>query len=310
MITAAKSGKSARRNSPAKRARHRLEYAAARTGVFLLSLLPLPAARAFGRWLGTLAWELAGVRRRQVLENLRPAFPGLCAKDLWKIGRRCYRNLGGCFVESFRIHRLTEPELSGLVSLGNREVLEEALAEGRGVVNVTFHYGNWELMGARAGREGWPLDVIARPQTNPLFEAYVDRLRRANGMRLIDVRAPARSILESLRSGRIVTFLADQDAHRLGVFVDFLGRPASTPVGPALFAFKSGAPVVLSIMLPEGRDRWRVAFERVPRPETGDRAEFIRQMTGYYTSRLEEYVRRSPEHWFWPHRRWKTRPAD
>ncbi|HLA41291.1 MAG TPA: lysophospholipid acyltransferase family protein [Candidatus Glassbacteria bacterium] len=295
---------------PRIKARHLVEYAAARCAIFLLDRLPLAAARALGRLLGRLAWKVVRVRRRQTLENLNRSFPDLSAGRLHEIGRRCYCNLGAYFIECFRIHRLSDRELAELVTFERREVLDQALAQGRGVVNVTFHYGNWELMGARAAREGWPLEVIARSQTNPLFDAYVNRLRQANGMRLVNVRAPSREIFRLLRAGRIVTFLADQDAHRVGVFVDFLGRPASTPVGPALFAFKAGSPLVLSIMVPGGADRWKVVFEPVPRPQTSDRAGFVREVTAYYTARLEEYVRRAPEYWFWPHRRWKTRPED
>ena len=127
-------------------------------------------------------------------------------------------------------------------------------------------------------------------------------------MRLIPVNRAKTEVVRSLRSGRIVSFLADQDAHRVGVFVDFMDRPASTPKGPALYAFKTGAPVVLSIMLPQAGGRWKIVFESVPRPDSNNMEEFIREMTACYTSRLEYYVRQAPEHWFWPHRRWKTEP--
>ena len=238
------------------------------------------------------------------------AFPGLEPDRLDRLGRESYRNLGAVFAEVFRIHRLSDRELADKVLLSNREVLEGALDGGRGVVNVAFHYGNWELMGARAAREGWPLDAIARPQTNPLFNRYVNALRESNGMRLIPVRNSSGTIARALRDGRIVTFLADQDAHRLGVFVPFLGRPASTPIGPALFAWMCGSPVVSSLMLPLGDGRWEVLFELVPRPETDNRDEFIRRVTEHYTATLERQVRQAPEHWFWPHKRWKTPPAE
>jgi KDO2-lipid IV(A) lauroyltransferase len=261
-----------------------------------------------GRALGGFAWNVAGFRRELVLESMAAAFPEKSQDELLALGHKCYRNLGAVFAEMFLIHRMSDEELAGKVTFRNREVLEGALEEGRGVVNVAFHYGNWELMGARAAREGWPLDVIARSQTNPLFNSYVNRLREENGMRLIPVRNSSSWIAGSLRHGRIVTFLADQDAHLVGAFVPFLGRPASTPIGPALFSWKIGSPMVISLLLPVGEGRWEVVFELVPRPETGNRDEFIHQITAWYTDYLEKQVRIAPEHWFWPHKRWKTAP--
>ena len=153
---------------------------------------------------------------------------------------------------------------------------------------------------------GWTVTAISGAH---VAEADTD-VREENGMRLIPVRNSSSWIAGSLRHGRIVTFLADQDAHQVGVFVPFLGRPASTPIGPALFSWKIGSPMVISLLLPLDDDRWEVLFHRVPRPETTNRDEFIRQITGYYTEFLERQVRTAPEHWFWPHRRWKTAPPE
>ncbi len=291
-----------------KKVAHLVEYAALRAAVAILGAFGERAARGVGRALGGFAWNVVGIRRKLVTESLRIAFPRAGGEELNRLGYESYRNLGAVFTEMFSIHRLSDSELAEKVTFRNREVLEDALAEGRGVVNVAFHYGNWELMGARAAREGWPLDVIARSQTNPLFNSYVNELRESNRMRLVRVRGSSSRIAKALRAGRIVTFLSDQDAHRVGVFVPFLGRPASTPIGPALFAWKLGSPMVISLMLPCGDGRWEVEFERVPRPGGDDRDEFIRRLTEFYTSRLEQQVRKAPEHWFWPHKRWKTKP--
>ncbi len=272
----------------------------------MLGVLDERQAHGLGRALGGFVWNVVRIRRKLVIESLRRTFPQAANDELNRLGRESYRNMGAVFVDVFRIHRLSNSEMAEKVTFRNREVLEDALAGGKGVVNVAFHYGNWELMGARAAREGWPLDVIARPQTNPLFNSYVNALRESNGMRLVNVRGSSGRIAKALRGGRIVTFLADQDAHQVGVFVPFLGRPASTPIGPALFAWKIGSPLVISLMLPVGDGRWEVQFERAPRPATDDRDDFISQLTAYYTRRLEEQVRKAPEHWFWPHKRWKT----
>ncbi|OGF99176.1 MAG: hypothetical protein A2Z86_04480 [Candidatus Glassbacteria bacterium GWA2_58_10] len=286
----------------------RMEYALARLALGILVRLPLGTSLGVGRGLGWLAWSVVRLRRAQVLENLQRSFPQKGEAALEALGRRCYRCLGQYFVEMFWLQRLSTEEQGRWISFEGWEIMEEALGGGMGVINVTFHYGNFEVMGAYAARTGLPLEVISRPQTNPYFERWLRKLRTSSGMGLIPVNASARTVIEVLRSGRIVSFLSDQDAHHVGVFVDFLNQPASTAKGPALFAFKTGAPVVLSIMVPQEDGKWKIIFERVPRPETKDKDIFIREMTAWYTSRLEDYIHQAPEHWFWPHRRWKTRP--
>lgn len=291
-----------------KKISHLLEYAAARTAIAALRAVPQRGALAFGGWLGGLAWERFGLRRAEVLRELTISFPELGESELVSLGQRCYVNLGRTFVEMFLAPALPTGRMTAMIEMEGRAVLDTALAEGRGVVNVTFHYGDWELMGAYTARLGYPLDVIARGQKNPWFHRYVTRMRAASGMRLIPVTQAPRAVPRALRQGRIVSFLADQDAHADGEFVQFLGRPASTPKGPALYAFRYGCPVVFTLMLPLEDGRWRVHFERAPRPETEDREQFVRELTDWYTRRLEDFVRSRPEHWFWPHRRWKTRP--
>ncbi|MEA2062618.1 MAG: lysophospholipid acyltransferase family protein [Gemmatimonadota bacterium] len=289
---------------------HPVEYLLFRLVLALVGLCPLSLARWGGRVLGAMAWTVLRVRRDHVLDSLHQAFPGMTPGERKKLGAACYRNLGGYFVDMFRIHCLSTEWMERNIAVEGRGVLDSALEEGRGVVSATFHYCNWELLGAFFARLGYPLDAIVRPQQNRLFDNYVNRMRESSGMRLIPVNSPPRMVVEALKQGRVVVFVADQDAHRVGVFVDFLGRPASTPKGPALYAHKTGAPVVLSIMVPdeENPGKCKIIFEKVPRPGTADRDEFVREMTASYTDRLAQQVRKAPEHWFWPHRRWKTPP--
>ncbi|HUU26951.1 MAG TPA: lysophospholipid acyltransferase family protein [archaeon] len=293
-----------------KRSVHLLEYALFRVAAWFLTLVPEWFARASGRALGSFVWRVVPLRRKHVLESLSRAFPQKSPSELERIGLFCYRNLGHCFVEFVRLNKLTGPWMERNITIEGREILDRLLGQGLGVIFVCFHYGDWELEGAYLGHLGYPLDVIARSQTNPFFDRYVSRMREACGMRLLPVTRSTRHVARSLRDGRIVAFLADQDAHQAGVFVDFLGRPASTPRGPAMYAYKTGAPVVLSFMTPAEGGKWNLVFEHAPRPETEDREEFIGEMTSFFTSRLDYYVRQAPEHWFWPHRRWKTKQPE
>jgi KDO2-lipid IV(A) lauroyltransferase len=100
--------------------------------------------------------------------------------------------------------------------------------------------------------------------------------------------------------------LSDQDAGSDGVIVEFLGRPASTPKGPAAFALKTGASLACSFIIREGSKQKIVIEPPFDITPTGNKDEDIKQLTQAYTSLLEKYVREYPDHWFWPHRRWKS----
>ncbi|MEA1996436.1 MAG: lysophospholipid acyltransferase family protein [Gemmatimonadota bacterium] len=301
-----------RRKNPSglsKRLRHLFEYGLFRVLIFVLGIMPHRLALAAGKALGSIVWRVVGYRKSVMCKNMGLAFPQEKPAEIERTALACYRNLGRIFFEYSRIMRLSDSWMARNIHVHGQDLLDKAVESGRGAIIVSFHYGNWELMGACIGRLGYPLDVTSRVQTNQPFNDYITRIRQANGITLLPLTGSAhKRILNSLKQGRFVGFLADQDAGRGGVFVDFLGRPASTPKGPALYSFLTGVPVVMGFMPPRDGGGWEIVFEEVPRPDTKNREDFIREMTAYYTARLEEYVRQSPENWFWLHRRWKTQP--
>src|SRR5438132_1504356 len=134
----------------------------------------------------------------------------------------------GSSAHSRATHRRASP---GLVA---------AVAAGTGAVLATAHFGNWEVAGAALTARGVPLDVVVQRQANPLFNAAIERDRERMGMRIIERGRAPREALTSLRAGRVVAFVSDQDARRAGVFVPFFGRLASTHRGPALMALRTG----------------------------------------------------------------------
>jgi KDO2-lipid IV(A) lauroyltransferase len=188
--------------------------------------------------------------------------------------------------------------------------MEDALAEGKGVVLITGHMGNWEMGGAALAARGIPLDGVAQRQRNPLFDADITRNRERLGMRIIPRGRAPRLALRSLRKGRVTALVADQNARRSELFVDFFGRKAATARGPAVFALRTGSAIFVgSVLRLEGAlARYRVAVSRVAFQATGDQDEDVRRLTEIHTQFLERAIREAPEQYFWQHRRWKTRP--
>jgi KDO2-lipid IV(A) lauroyltransferase len=300
-----------------RRLKHWLEYQGVLFLLFLAQTLPLSAVLALGRILGKFTFSVLRIRRRVALENLAQAFPEKSAVDLKRIARRSYENFGTMMLEYMRLPKLSENALRQLIAFrtaGEEEPLKQALAAGKGAICMTGHFGNWEYMGALFAALKYPMVYLYQEQNNPHVDALIHDIRTKMRMPSIPRGAALRGILKALREHKFVAILADQDAGSNGLFVDFLGRPASTGRGPAAFVLKTAAPIVFCVAIREPNGRHRIeaellAFDFSQNSPTISEAEKLRLVTEAWTKVLEKYIRQYPEHWFWMHRRWKTRPV-
>jgi Kdo2-lipid IVA lauroyltransferase/acyltransferase len=263
------------------------------------------ASLGFGASLGGLAHRL-GVRRRVAEENLALAFPERSAAERAEILRAHYRELGRVVVEYARLAELARAP-RGRVFAEVRGFQHFEPLRGRGAIMLTGHFGNFELGGAMLGQLH-PVDVVVRPLSNARVEAILARERVRAGVGVISADRGIRRVYDALRGGRWIAMLADQDARRQGVFVPFLGRPASTALGPARISLATGAPIVMGFVTRGADGRMTLDIEpplTVDDPAAPDAAL---RLTALHVARLETWVRARPEMWFWLHRRWKTRP--
>ena len=291
------------------RFQHRVEYALVRAAAALVAPLSDASARALGRGLGALARRL-GVRVAVARANLARAFPDRPPADREAILARAYAQAGLEAIEVLRFPRVTTAQVDAIArSVEGLEHIAAARALGRGVVLVTGHFGAYELLGAVVARQGHPIRFLVRSQSNPLVDADLQGRRAALGVEVTAHGIGVRAILRELHSGGCVAILADQDAGRDGVFVDFFGTPASTPPGPAEFALRANAPLVMSCLV-RGEDGTYAGrfLPAIDLPRTGDHAADVRALTAAHARVLEGWIREHPEQWLWTHRRWKTAP--
>ena len=265
-----------------------------------------------GRLAGKVGYVLDVKHRRIAEKNVfraegMPKEPAAVARFV----RRVYEHMGLLSVETLMLPRLMAcHDVERYVKLEGGEKIEALLKEGKGVILVVAHLGNWELAGQVCALAGMPIHIIARPVENPLFNDYLTRTRTKTGAKLIIKYGAFAEAGRLLKTNQVVAVLADQDARKGGVFVPFFGRPASTVRSPALLALKFGAPIVLGRTYRVGRNRHLVRIEETIRPgryETIDQG--VAELTAAFTSRLEAFIREQPEQWMWLHARWKTKPA-
>jgi KDO2-lipid IV(A) lauroyltransferase len=294
-------------------------YALVRGLMFTAQVLPRWVSLRFFSTLGVLAFYVLKKERARTEINLALAMPHLSRAELRRLSRDVWALLGRNCVDALRLLGMKWEEMSALVRVEGLRVLEEAVSRGRGVVAVTGHIGNWEMLAAYFSMRGYPLSVLARPLRDPRLERLIDRVRRSKGMRPISRIGNVKAAYEALKNGGVLGVLIDQDTSVKGVFCDFFGRPAFTPSGPAYLAMRTGAAIVpMAISLQRDGTHLVRILEPVQVEATGghgsragsrdtedSRALAITQSC---TRALEELIRLEPAQWVWMHERWKTGP--
>ena len=291
---------------------HRAEYYAMRATIGALRAMSWDAACRVGERLGVLGYRPFGIRKRVVEKQIAAAFPDLAHDEIQELARQSYAHLGRTFVESALFDKLGK---QGVLDIADEvegwHHIDDAMAQGKGIVFVTGHIGNWELAGAYVAARGIPVDAIARGMANPLTDEYVTRVREATGMVIVHDSEAVRRTPRSLRAGRGVAFIADQGVLGLAsTFVPFFGRPAKTPRGAAVFALRFEVPVIFVVALRKPNGRFRIIVERIEATRTANMDRDVDAIVATFTQRLESWVRVVPAQYFWQHRRWRRQPPD
>ena len=249
--------------------------------------------------------------RSTAVAQLAKAFPELSDRERERILRQMFRGLGSSMAEIILMDVIAN-QLDDWVDFEGLDIMDRALAKGRGVIAVTGHIGNWELLAAGLGLKQYPLTAIATPVKGEALNQENIDLRRRVGVETVqrDGAGAAKAILRTLRSGRILGILMDQDTQGQGVVVPFFGMPAYTPVGPAALAWRTGAPVV-GVFIHRGADGRHTARVRdlaLPDREAvgqSGRAAWQEEATAIFNLAIEREIRERPDEWVWWHERWR-----
>ena len=276
----------------------------------LLGRFPLSFANILARAAAILWFHIDKKHRNIAISNLTRAFGHEKNPDQIRVlAFQSFYNIMRIPFEIGWSDRLTLPELFRYAEMHGLHHIQTALAKGKGVLALTAHMGNWELLPSVAPMAGFSADILYRPLDFSPLDAFFLRLRTRFGAGLIPNAHAMRKILRQLKNGHVVAMLMDQNVDWYeGVFVEFFNHRACTNKGFALLALKTRAPVVPIFMI-RNQNRFIIEF----RPEleliqTGDRTHDIDANTLKYNQAIEDVIRRYPDQWFWVHQRWKTRP--
>ncbi|MBI4080966.1 MAG: lysophospholipid acyltransferase family protein, partial [Candidatus Lambdaproteobacteria bacterium] len=286
--------------------RHRLEAAALSALGLLLRPLPLRWVSLPGAALGWLLFSVFRLERKTTLRNIELAFgAALPAAARRRLARDCYMFFGGLACEVLSQARLRPATIARHIELEGLAALDEALAAGRGVVMVSGHYGNWELLGAGLAARGYPVSYYVGQQENPVADAALNAVRRASGLGTVPKGPSIRNLLRLLRAGQVLGLLADQHYIHKTHYIRFFGQPVSAAPGAASLALRTGARVVFCWAEPIGRYRYRAHFRAVRCSPSGEEARDVLALSQAISDALEAQVRRAPAFYFWMHRRFR-----
>jgi KDO2-lipid IV(A) lauroyltransferase len=264
------------------------------------------------RKLGDFIFYVLRIRRKVALDNLRTALGKEKRElELLDIARRAYQNFAMTSLEVIHLPKFSLERIKQIAILDGKEYLDEGRRKGKGTVMVTGHLGCWDIMGFRILAEGYPMTYVSGGFRNQIIDNLYNRFREEKGIPVLPRKYALRGVIRSLKRNELLGVVSDQNAGDMGVFVDFFGKKASTPKGAALFALRTGAKMVVVLDVPlEGRKKHKAIVRPVNIEETGNEETDIYLYIQELTRIIEDIVREHPEHYFWLHRRWKTRPPD
>jgi len=273
------------------------------------AILPYKVSLNVGAMLGTALFHVWGSRRKIAVDNIEKSVRLGAIKidgSPEKTAKESLDNLGRSFAELVKMYYGLADKIIGDVEVNGIDNFLQAKAKGKGVITITGHCGNWELLATAFGVRVATAAGVARAQNNPYLNKIIENARARYGNSLIYKKGALKGILTELKKKNVVGILMDQSVVKdEGFIIDFLGRGAWTTKMPALIARKTGAPVVPVFLHRDGNRHVMTIYPEIKLSENADAEKALIEDTKRFSGFIEDYIRQHPEEWLWIHRKWK-----
>lgn len=270
--------------------------------------ISLKASSKLGSVIGKIAFAVVKKRRQIALSNLRMIFKDKSEDEINGIARKSFVNLGKTLVEFLRLPKYNKHQLMDMVKLDGEENLRQAISSGKGVLIVTAHFGNWELIFYVLASFTDRLSAVAQRFKNHWFDRLVNGYRVIHGGEIIEKADAIKQVIAHLRKGYCVAIMSDQDAGNSGIFIDFMGVSASIAKGPVMFAMRTDS-IILNVFDIRQDDGSHIISISKPMviENSGNLHEDIKKYTSEIAKSLESMIYKYPSQWLWMHNRWKSK---
>ncbi len=254
--------------------------------------------------LSDLQYFLSPRDQRAVKDNLRVILS--TDDNVSNMAREVFRNFGKYLIEFFRMARnIDKAYIEKNIKVNGIEFIDQALEKKKGGILLTAHMGNWELGGAVINMLGYPIIAIALPHKERPVNDLFNEQRQARGMTIIPTNTAIRRCIETLKKNGLVALLADRDFGANGEVLDFLGKKAMIPRGPAVFSVKTGAPIIPAFLIRGKDDAFTMSLKAPIWPgHDGSETDRVLKLMKTYTVIIEEQIRKNPTQWLMFRRFW------
>jgi KDO2-lipid IV(A) lauroyltransferase len=287
--------------------KNRLEYILFVLFSNIFRLFGLNISRKLAIILAALFYFLIPIRKKIVIQNLKIAFPELSRKAVKNITFNNYKNFAIVLIELMLIPFLSREEINRVMKKDNIEIIKNKFLENKGLITLSAHFGNWELLASSVSSHvDVKFHIIVKSLRNPFVDKWMNSARTKWMNEIIPLGVAVRKSFQVLKEKGARAILGDQRGPEEGIKMIFFGKETSVYTGPAVFSLRTGAPilVVFCIRQPDYSykiDVHEINHENLPEDENAQIIEITRR----YISLLEEYIKQYPEQWLWMHKRWK-----
>lgn len=283
---------------------------------YFLRALGLSGLNRAGEFLGGLFYAV-GFRRKIVISNLELAFQKeLKPQEIEALAKKIYQNIGCTFLGIARNFSLTKSQVLEEVQLSDadKDYIQKARQKGKGVILLSAHIANWELLAMGVAAHGFPVSVVVKKMSSAISQYLIERQRKRTGVEVIYAGGTIEKMRGMLAQGRVIGFMVDQNiTGKRGVRCNFFGVPAASIRALGALIRDTGAPVIpiCAFREPDGKLRVKILPE-LPylKAEPGEKEVALREewlSAQQYQAAVEALIRMHPEQWLWIHRRWKTK---
>ena len=293
------------------RPQHYAEYLLLRLLVTFLQIIPMTWCDALAHKFSWLIGDVLRFREKTVRENLSQVFPEMSDAEQHELTRAMWHHLFLMISEIAQASRkIHDTNWRDYVNIVDKKIMTEYFLGWRPVMMISGHLGNFETALYITGVLGIPTYAVARPLDNPLIDRWLHRFRESRGQFILPTQGSAKDLQRVLDAGALFSMLGDQHAGNKGCWVDFMGREASCHKAVALFTLTQEVPMIVSYAVRNGKPlHLEIGCNGIADPKTlpADLRD-VRSLTQWYNQKLEELVRKTPQQYWWMHRRWKPKP--
>ena len=286
---------------------NRIEYILFIGLSYSTKLLGLKLSRTFANGLAYFFFYLIPIRKKVTIENLKMAFPDYPNEKIRKIAIATYKSFSITLIETLYIPHITKAEMIKQLKCINLDLAKKKIEEKKATVVLSAHFGNWEYLSASLALQlNFPLHMLIKVQRNPYVTEFMDKARTKWSNIVIPLGTTVRQIFKALYENKIVIMAADQRGNVEGIRIKFMGIMSAVYTGPAVFALKTGADIIIAISVRQPDYSYKVEIAELPIDDLpDDNNEKVEEICRRYLNFLEKLIRQYPEQWLWMHKRWK-----